>query len=162
MSADGGIHATGDHNNVRSVLRNTKKLRSAIQDKRHGIMTSDVVLHHDNARPHTAARLWALLERFNWELFDHPPYSPDLAPSDYHQFTYLKNWLRSQRFWNDEMMKVSKRGWAHRRQTPLTGAYKNLLPDTTSASTPTMTTLRSSLSMYVFFVYCWMQRPVAR
>jgi hypothetical protein len=24
-SADGGIHATGDNNNVRSVLRNTKK-----------------------------------------------------------------------------------------------------------------------------------------
>jgi hypothetical protein len=25
MSADGGIHATRDHNNVRSVLRKTKK-----------------------------------------------------------------------------------------------------------------------------------------
>jgi hypothetical protein len=25
-SADGGIHATRDHNNVRSVLRNTKKI----------------------------------------------------------------------------------------------------------------------------------------
>jgi hypothetical protein len=23
-----------------------------------------------------------LLEHFNWELFAHPPYSPDLAPSD--------------------------------------------------------------------------------
>jgi transposase len=61
-------------------------------------------------RPHTAPLTRALLERFNWELFDHPPYSPDLAPSDYHQFTYLKKWLRSQRFCNDELMKVSKRG----------------------------------------------------
>jgi hypothetical protein len=26
----------------------------------------------------------------------HPPYSPDLDPSDYHLFTYLKNWLGSQ------------------------------------------------------------------
>jgi hypothetical protein len=32
------------------------------------------------------------LEHFNWELFDHLPYSPELAPSDYHVFTYLKNW----------------------------------------------------------------------
>jgi transposase len=59
---------------------------------------------HYNARPHTAARTRALLEHFNWELFDHPPYSPDLAPNDYHLFTYLKNWLRSQRFNNNEKM----------------------------------------------------------
>jgi hypothetical protein len=38
----------------------------------------------------------------NWELFDHPPYSPDLAPSDYRLFPYLKNWLRSQLFNNNE------------------------------------------------------------
>jgi transposase len=62
------------------------------------MLTSVVVLLHDNARPHTAARTRALLEHFDWELFDHTPYSPDLAPSDYHLFTYLNNWLTSQRF----------------------------------------------------------------
>jgi hypothetical protein len=41
--------------------------------KGHGMMTSGVVFFHDNARPHTAARTRALLEFFNWELFDHPP-----------------------------------------------------------------------------------------
>jgi hypothetical protein len=35
-------------------------------------------------------------------LFDHPPYNHDLAPSDFHLFAYLKNWLRSQRFNNNE------------------------------------------------------------
>jgi histone-lysine N-methyltransferase SETMAR len=60
------------------------------------------VLLHDNARPHTAARTRALLGHFNWELFDHFPYSPDLALSDYHLFTYLKSWLRSKRFNNNE------------------------------------------------------------
>jgi hypothetical protein len=34
--------------------------------------------------------------------FDHPSYSPDLAPSDHHLFTYRKNWLRSQRENNNE------------------------------------------------------------
>jgi transposase len=72
----------------------------AIQYKRRGMLTSGVVLLHDNARPHTAARTRALLEHFNWELFDHPPHSPDLAPSDYH----LKNWLGSQHFTNNELM----------------------------------------------------------
>jgi hypothetical protein len=32
-----------------------------------------VVLLHDNARKHTAARTRTLLEHFNWELFDDPP-----------------------------------------------------------------------------------------
>jgi transposase len=54
------------------------------------MLISGVVLLNDNARPHTATRTRALLENFNWGLFDHPPYSPDLAPSDYHLFTYAK------------------------------------------------------------------------
>jgi hypothetical protein len=48
--------------------------------------------------------------------------------------------------------KVPKRGWAHMRQTSLTQAYKNLFPNTISASIPAVTMLRSSLSMYVFLV----------
>jgi histone-lysine N-methyltransferase SETMAR len=63
-----------------------------------------VVLFHDNERQHTAAHTRALLEHFNWELSDHLPHSPDLALSDYHLFTYLKNWLRSQCFNNNEEM----------------------------------------------------------
>jgi histone-lysine N-methyltransferase SETMAR len=88
-STDGGVHASMDHNNVRSILQNTKKTRRVIQNSRCGMLTYGIVLHHNNAR--TAARTRALLEHFNWKLFDHPPYSPDLAPSDYHLFTYLKN-----------------------------------------------------------------------
>jgi histone-lysine N-methyltransferase SETMAR len=61
------------------------------------MLISGLVQLHENVRRHTAARTQTLLEHFNWELFDHPPYSPDLAPSDYNLFTYLKNWLGSQR-----------------------------------------------------------------
>jgi transposase len=87
-----GIHATRDHNNVIGVFRNTEKKNVyGHSQKRHGILTSGVVLLHDNALTHTAARTRALLEQCNWELFDHPPYSPDRALSDYHLFTYLKN-----------------------------------------------------------------------
>jgi transposase len=75
------------------------------------MLTSGVVLLHDNACPHTAARTSALLEHFNWELFEHPPYSPDLAPSDYHLFTYLKNWLGSQRFNNNEELMEGVKTW---------------------------------------------------
>jgi transposase len=75
------------------------------------MLTPGVALLHDNARPHTAARTRALLEHFNWELFDHPPYSPDLAPSDHHLFTYLKNWQRSQRFNSNEELMEGVKTW---------------------------------------------------
>jgi hypothetical protein len=41
-------------------------------------------------------------------LSDYPPYSPDLAPGGYFLFTYLKNWLRSQSFSNNELIKDVK------------------------------------------------------
>jgi hypothetical protein len=55
------------------------------------MLISGVMLLHDNARSHTTACIRALLEHFYWELFDHLPYSPDLASSNYNLFTYLKN-----------------------------------------------------------------------
>jgi len=56
-----------------------KKLCRAIENKMRGMLTSGVVLLH-NARPQ------ALLQKFRWDLFDHPTYSPDFAPSDFHLF----------------------------------------------------------------------------
>jgi hypothetical protein len=96
-SADGGIHATRNHNNVRNVLRNTK-ITEYDHSEQNG-WNADI---RCSAPPPTDFRTRALLERFNWELFDHPPYSPDLAPSDFDLFTYLKNWLRSWPFNSNE------------------------------------------------------------
>jgi histone-lysine N-methyltransferase SETMAR len=44
-------------------------------------------------------------------LFDHPPYSPDLALSDYHLFTHQKNCLASQRFSSDEEVMEGVKIW---------------------------------------------------
>jgi hypothetical protein len=65
-SADGEIHATRDHNNVRSVLWNTNKLHRAIQNKRHGMLRSSIpiVLLHDNMHLHAATCTQTLLEHF--------------------------------------------------------------------------------------------------
>ncbi|KAG5330757.1 SETMR methyltransferase, partial [Acromyrmex heyeri] len=80
-----------------------KKLRRAIQNKRRGMLTAGVSLLHDNARPHVAASTTALLNQFSWDVLTHPPYSPDLAPSDYHLFTKLKESLAGKRFQSDEV-----------------------------------------------------------
>ena len=57
-----------------------KKLCRAIENKRRRILMSGVVLLHDNACPQ------ALLQKFCWDLFDHPPYRPDLAPEWFPSF----------------------------------------------------------------------------
>ena len=51
-------------------------------------------------RPHIASKTRQQLESLEWETLPHPPYSPDIAPSDYHLFRALKNVLRGKRFVN--------------------------------------------------------------
>jgi len=38
------------------------------------------------------------LETLNWEVLPHPPYLPDIAPSDYHLFRSMAHGLSEQRF----------------------------------------------------------------
>jgi histone-lysine N-methyltransferase SETMAR len=40
-----------------------------------------------------------------------PPYSPDLAPSDFHLFLHLKKFLAGQHFNNDEDVKRAVQKW---------------------------------------------------
>jgi [histone H3]-lysine36 N-dimethyltransferase SETMAR len=53
---------------------------------------------HDNARPHIAKLTHRKLLELGWTTLVHPPYSPDLAPSDYHLFRSLNNHLMEKRF----------------------------------------------------------------
>ncbi|GFY12705.1 transposase [Trichonephila clavipes] len=52
-----------------------------------------VVFHQDNARPHTSGVTRQNLWELSWEALMHPPYSPDLASSDYHLFLAFQNFL---------------------------------------------------------------------
>ncbi|UYV67486.1 hypothetical protein LAZ67_5000874 [Cordylochernes scorpioides] len=82
-----------------------KQLRRAIQNKRRGMLTKGVRVHHDNAQPHTAHQTTALIEEFEWELVSHPPYSPDVAPTDFHFFPDLKKNLVGTQFQDDDELK---------------------------------------------------------
>lgn len=61
---------------------------------------------HDNARPHIAKSTRQKLLDFGWEIVPHPPYSPDIAPSDYHLFRSLSNSLREKTFDREDQVKT--------------------------------------------------------
>jgi hypothetical protein len=70
-----------------------------------------VVMLHDNARPHTASAVQDLIAIFGWQQFCHPPYSPDLEPSNFHVFLHLKTYLGCQRFHGDSEVKEAVTTW---------------------------------------------------
>uniref|UniRef100_A0A8D8YJ64 Mos1 transposase HTH domain-containing protein n=1 Tax=Cacopsylla melanoneura TaxID=428564 RepID=A0A8D8YJ64_9HEMI len=45
-----------------------------------------------------SATSMAKLHELRWELLPHPPFSPDLAPCDYHLFSNIKKWLGGKKF----------------------------------------------------------------
>ena len=72
-----------------------QKLKTALAKKRRGKLHRRLLFHHDNAPAHSSREvLW----KFRWETLPHPPYSPDLAPSDFFLFPKLKEHLRGVRF----------------------------------------------------------------
>jgi hypothetical protein len=77
-------------------------LQDAIHLKRPGQLAGRELLHHDNARPHTARATQERIQELQWELLEQLPYRTDLAPSSFHLFGPLRNHLDGKRFADDE------------------------------------------------------------
>jgi len=88
-------------------------LRPAIKSKRHGLLTTGVLLQHDNARPHTACSTVATTQDLSFQCLPHPPYSPDLVPSDFHVFGPLAEAMGGKSFRSDEEMQQAVHEWLH-------------------------------------------------
>ena len=86
-------------------------LKPAVRTKRQGLLSKKVLLLHDNARPHTASQTVETINHLGFEVLEHPAYSPDLAPSDYHLFGPLKNALRGRRFSTDKEVREVVHKW---------------------------------------------------
>ena len=66
--------------------------------KRRWNVTKWVLFLHDNAPAHRALATQKKLAYLGLQCLDHPPYSPDLAPSLYHLFPELKKQLKGHHF----------------------------------------------------------------
>jgi histone-lysine N-methyltransferase SETMAR len=58
----------------------------------------NLLIHWDNAPAHRATTTTSLIEKRKLTLIPQPPYSPDLAPSDFFLFGYIKGQLRGKGF----------------------------------------------------------------
>lgn len=78
------------------------RLAEQISIKRGSLINrKGVIFHQDNARPHTSqTTVQKITHELGWELLPHPPYSPDIAPSDYHLFRSMEHYLRNKNFEN--------------------------------------------------------------
>lgn len=78
------------------------QLDAKIRQKRPGLKKKKIIFHQDNAPVHKSALAMGKLRDLGYELLGHPPYSPDLAPSDFHLFPNLKKFVSGKRFVSNE------------------------------------------------------------
>ena len=74
-------------------------------------LSAGVLLLHDNAPLHMSAKSQAAIRQCGFKQLNHPPYSPDLAPSDYFLFRVMKKFIRGKRFSSDEEVKEAVTTW---------------------------------------------------
>jgi len=97
-----------------------------LKEKRRGKVTKGVLFFHDNAPAHRALATQNKLAYLGFQCLDHPPYSPDLAPSDYHLFPGPKKQLTRRSLlprrpgWTDNLLKLEQRA---KKCTELRGEY---------------------------------------
>ena len=75
---------------------------------RNSVVKNSIILH-DNARSHTAA-VTDLLCCWQWEILEHPPYSPDMSSCDYDLFAKVKEPVWGSRYnTRDELIRARGR-----------------------------------------------------
>ena len=117
---------TGDRYRQQLIeLNRALKQKRPVYAERH----DKLIFQHDNARPHVAKPVKETLELLNWEVLPHPPYSPDIAPSDYHLFRSMQSALSGERFSSYEEIKKWVDEWIASKEPDFFYRGIHLLPE---------------------------------
>jgi hypothetical protein len=92
-----------------NLLKN--HLCPAIKSKQRGCLSTGVLLQHDDAQSHIARSAVATIQDLSFEGLPHPPYSPDLIPSDFYVFGLLKEGMGGKSFRSDEEVQQAVHEW---------------------------------------------------
>ena len=88
-----------------------------------------VAFLQDNASLHMAKTTLETLRKLKWNLLTHPPYSPDLAPSDFYLFGRLKSDLQGMRFADNTAVIQTAREWIRRQPQAFFEKGIRMLPE---------------------------------
>jgi len=84
----------GQTNNAKYYSSLLVQLKDILKEKRRGEFTKGALFLHDNAPAHRPLATQKKLAYLGFQCLDHPPYSLDLAPSNYRLFPGLKKQLK--------------------------------------------------------------------
>ena len=74
-------------------------------------MKKEIIFHQDNAPAYKGVFAMGKLRDLHYELLEHPPYSPDLAPCDFCLFPKLKLFLAGQHFSSNQEVIAAVEGY---------------------------------------------------
>lgn len=119
----------GQHVTSAIYCEELDKMKESVCAKRRRADLNGFYFLQDNARPHTSAETKKKLSDLGLRVLDHPPYSPDLSPSDYYLFSPMKNSLTGKSFRNaDEVMTEVNRWFESKDRAFFTNAF-TMLPN---------------------------------
>jgi len=91
------------------------QLKDILKEKCRRKVTKGVLFLHDSAPAYRALATQKKLAYLGFQCLDHPPYSLDLALSDYHLFSGLKKQLKGCHFSSDAEVIAAAETWLDRQ-----------------------------------------------
>jgi len=88
-----------------------------------------VILQHYNDWVYVAQSVKNYLRGVKWEVLPHPPYSPDITPSDYHLFQSMADGLAQQHFYSDKDVKTWLDSWIASKDISFFRSGIQMLPE---------------------------------
>jgi hypothetical protein len=86
------------------------QLKHILKEKLRGKVTKGVLFLH-NAPGHRTLETQKKLAYLGFHCLDHPPYHPDLDPSDHHLFRGLKKQCKDRQFSSDTEVIAAAKTW---------------------------------------------------
>jgi histone-lysine N-methyltransferase SETMAR len=110
-TSKGIIHSSflkpGETMNAKKYVEELRMMHAKLCFKQPALVSrGGPILLHDNAKPHTAEITKQAIKELGYEVLAHPPYSPDLSPTDYHLFFYLELFFRKKKYTTDRQVKL--------------------------------------------------------
>uniref|UniRef100_A0A3Q1F823 Tc1-like transposase DDE domain-containing protein n=1 Tax=Acanthochromis polyacanthus TaxID=80966 RepID=A0A3Q1F823_9TELE len=105
------VKLTLHHSSLESSSTVIRSPGEAIKIKRQGKISKGILLLQDNAPVHNSHVARSEARACGYEILPHPPYSPDLAPSDFHLFPAMKLFLKGKCFPDDAALISEVTSW---------------------------------------------------